>query len=220
MVVGIGVAIYAIGYLLYYFGKLGGGDIKLFIGIHLMMPYYLGQLFIIWLLIVSSLLSVLIVSSTYLFKLYKKLKLRSLLKIVSKRGSLVIRCLLFLILFIFLVYYSINILSLTKWVYLVLIPIGLGLIAMIFEEEIKKYIYLRRKPLSKLEEGDVLAVEFVSKSLLEKLGLGKKTVLEENDLLRIKKLKGIKTLPIFDYLPRFGVYIFLGVVVLLMGILL
>ena len=69
----ISILIYGIGYVFYYYGKLGFGDIKLFIGINLLLPYFYGKVTILWLLILSSLSSVLIVSIKYIFILLKKI---------------------------------------------------------------------------------------------------------------------------------------------------
>jgi len=204
----VALIIYAVGYIAYYYGKIGGGDIKLFIGIHMMLPFFFNQLFIVWVIIVSSLLSVLFVSIGYIIKLYGKVKLTPKLW-KSKKWLIIKSTLMFLIFFAFVIIATI-IGDLPKIVYVTIPPMFFGCLVMVFEEEVKRYIYLRQKPIAKLEEGDVLASEFATKALLEKLGLGKRTVLEKEDIVRIKTLD-LKTLPIFDYLPRFGIYIFLGV---------
>ncbi|MDD4050016.1 MAG: A24 family peptidase [Candidatus ainarchaeum sp.] len=205
----IGSLIYGIGYLFYYFGKLGGGDVKLFLGIHLLVPYVNGQLLILWVLILSSLLSVLIVSIKYLFILFKKITFTEFKKIIKTRTSKMIIYLLMFIFFVFLLYSAIYNVGFSKYYFFLLIPIFIGLLTVLFEEEIKKYIYLKRKALRKIEEGDVLAIEFLSKELLNKLNMGNRQVIEEKDLLIIKNLD-VKSLPIYDNLPRFGPYILLG----------
>jgi Flp pilus assembly protein protease CpaA len=215
----IGILIYGIGYLLYRFGKLGGGDVKLFIGIHLVIPYYLGQVTILWLLIVSSLLSVLIVSTYYLFILKQKLRLKRMIAIIMKRRIIVLKSIIIFIIFFAFVYIFVSRFHSSYLYFLILLPILVGLKLMIFEEEVKKYIYLKQKPISKLEDGDVLALEYIKKDLLKKLDVGKKNILEEEDIKRIKKIKGLRTIPIYDSLPRFGPFIFFGlVIVLLFGV--
>jgi len=212
----IAILIFGIGFFLYKAGKLGGGDIKLFLGIHLVIPYYLGQVMILWLLIVSSLLSVLFVSVYYLYLLKKKLKLRNMFKIMLKRKFLVLKSILmFLIFFVFLLVFVLKF-QVSNLYFLVLIPLLLGLKLMIFEEEVRKYIYLKQKPISKLEDGDVLALDFIKKNLLIELKLTKKNILEEEDIKRLKKIKGLKTLPIFDSLPRFGPFIFFGILIIIL----
>jgi len=212
----IGILIYGIGYFLYKYGKLGGGDIKLFIGIHLVFPYYLGQVVILWLLIIASLLSVFVVSVSYLYKLKQKLKLRGLYKILLTRKLIFLKS--FVIFIIFFIFVYLFVLKFHEsWLYfLILLPILFGLKLMVFEPEVRKYIYLKQKKVSDLEDGDVLALDFIKKNLLIKLKLTGKNIIEESDIKRIKRIRGIKVIPIYDFLPRFGTYIFLGLVIVLL----
>lgn len=203
--------IYGFGYLFYYFGKLGGGDVKLFLGINLLVPYLNDQIFILWVLIISSLVSVLIVSIKYLFILYRKIKRKEFLKILKERA---LKIIFYIFLFIFFSYFlitSITILEQSRIYLFLLFPIFFGFISVIFDKEIKNYIYLRQKPINKIEDGDVIYIEKLSKDLKEKLNLKNRNVLEEKDIKNIKTLN-IKSLPIFDNLPRFGPYIFIGCV--------
>jgi Flp pilus assembly protein protease CpaA len=208
----IALAIYVFGYIAYYYGKIGGGDIKLFLGIHMILPYLGGQLFILWAIIASSLLSVLFVSVTYIIKLYGKIKITK--ELLEKKKGKIIQSLLFFVLFLALCFYAVAKEGLPEYLYLTIPPMFFGCIVMVLEDEVKEFIYLRRKPISKLEEGDVLAIEFCNKDLLKETGLEKRAVLEIEDIEKIKKL-GYKSIPIYDYLPRFGIYILLGVVSIL-----
>lgn len=213
-VLGISVLIYAIGYVFYYYGKLGFGDIKLFIGINLLLPYFYGKVTILWLLILSSLSSVLIVSIKYIFILVKKIKKKEWKKIIKERRSNILKSSALLLMFLVLFGFSIFNLHLSLWFLVLLIPIILGLFISVFDHEIKKYIYTRNKKISKLDDGDVLAMEFISKSMLKKLGMGNREVIEDRDLKRFKKLD-IKEIPIYDNLPRFGPYILVGLIIFL-----
>jgi len=203
--------IYGVGYLFYYFGKLGGGDIKLFLGINLLLPFVNGQIFILWVLILSSLSSVLIVSTKYIFILFKKLSSKKIKLIFKERVYKILFYFVILLFFIYILNRSIIILGFSKWCLFILLPILTGLFSVIFEPEIKKYIYLREKPLSEVEEGDVVSFESLSSEMIKKLNMKNRQVIEENDLLIIKNLK-IKTLPIYDNLPRFGPYILVGLI--------
>lgn len=208
----IALVIYIFGYIAYYYGKIGGGDIKLFIGIHLILPYLGGQLFILWAIIASSLLSVLFVSVSYIIKLYGKIKITK--EIIKKKKWKILQSILFFIFFLVLCFYAVSREGLPSLVYLTIPPMFFGCIVLILEDEIKEHIYLRRKPISKLEEGDVLAIEFCNKELLKETGLEKRAVLEKEDIDLLRKLK-YKSIPIYDYLPRFGIYILLGVISIL-----
>ena len=149
----IALVIYIFGYVAYYYGKIGGGDIKLFIGIHLILPYLGGQLFILWVIIASSLLSVLFVSVTYIIKLYGKIKITKVL--INKKKWKIIQAILFFVFFLVLCFYAVLHEHIPAYIYLTIPPMFFGCIVMVLEDEIKEYIYLRRKPIAKLEEGDV-----------------------------------------------------------------
>jgi len=212
----IGAIIFVSGFFLYRTGKLGGGDIKLFLGIHLVIPYYLGQIVILWLLIAASLLSVLFVSVYYLYLLKQKLKLKNMFKLMLKRKWLVLKSILMFLIFFAFIYIFVFRFEVSKFYFLILIPLLFGLKLMIFEEEVRKYIYLKQKSILKLEDGDVLALEFIKKDLLIKLKLNGKNILEEGDIKRLKKIKTLKSLPIYDSLPRFGPFIFFGLVIIIL----
>ncbi|HOZ35688.1 MAG TPA: A24 family peptidase [archaeon] len=214
----ISAGIYLFGYFAYYFGKIGGGDIKLFIGIHMILPYLNNQLLIFWVIILSSLLSVMFVSISYAFKLNKKIKINKVL--LKKKKSKIFKSAILFFVFLAFVIFATSTGDMPKIIYITIPPMFFGSIIIIFEDEVKKYIYLKQKPVAKLEEGDVFASEFATKELITKLKLGKRTVLEKEDIKRAKLLR-LKALPIFDNLPRFGVYILLGVLcVLIFGSLL
>lgn len=208
----IALVIYIFGYMAYYYGKIGGGDIKLFLGIHLVLPYLNGQVFILWVIMASSLLSVLFVSVSYIFKLYNKIKITK--DLLLERKWKILFSLFFLIFFSFLCYYVVKQDSFPWFVYLTIPAIFFGSVVLIFEKEVKEHIYLRRKPVSKLEEGDVLALEFCNKDFLKETGLEKRAIIEKEDIVLLKELK-YKSVPIYDYLPRFGIYILLGAALVL-----
>src|SRR3989338_361567 len=65
MGIGLGIAVFAFGYALYWIGKIGGGDVKLFIGIALAMPFAGNYPFILLVLFAASLCSVAVISVQY-----------------------------------------------------------------------------------------------------------------------------------------------------------
>ncbi|MBS3058608.1 MAG: prepilin peptidase, partial [Candidatus Diapherotrites archaeon] len=75
---GLGAGVFAIGYLLYYTGRLGGGDVKLFAGITMALPFLQGKVYIIPVLLYSALIAVMFFSVYYTVKLarLKKLELK------------------------------------------------------------------------------------------------------------------------------------------------
>ena len=217
-VIGTAVLIYLIGYLMYYFGKLGGGDIKLFIGIHLLLPYLNNQLTILWVILFSSLLSVLIISVVYSFRLIRVFKIKNInfSELLKSKKKEIIKSLFFFLIFLFMLIYSSSVLYFSSFYFLILVPIFFGLFIVVFEKEVKEYIYLEYKLVKDLEDGDVLAVEYLKDLTLSDLKLKNRTVIEEKDILRFKKSKKIKRLPIYYNLPKFGPFIFLGLIVFLL----
>ena len=75
----IGAAVYALGWAVYNYGKLGGGDVKLYTGIALALPYYNGTPFIIPAVLFSSLSGLVFISAYYTIKYFRK-AISSLLK--------------------------------------------------------------------------------------------------------------------------------------------
>jgi len=69
LVVPVGVLV--LGYFLYYLGKLGGGDVKIFTAMAFLLPYYKGEPFVLNVLLIAALSSVVVVSSYYLFKYFR-----------------------------------------------------------------------------------------------------------------------------------------------------
>jgi Flp pilus assembly protein protease CpaA len=212
-IVTIGGVIFIIGFLIYYLGKLGGGDVKLFLGIHFILPYINNQLFILWVLVFSCFLAVIFISIKYMFVILKKVKFTKKL-LVSKISSIITNFCLFFG-FVTFIYFSVNHSNLSSWFYLTIVPIMLGLFINVFQDEIKKHIYLLWKPVKDLEDGDVLAKEYLTKTLITKLNpiLKNKNVIEEKDIELMKKKKITLEIPIYYYLPKFGPYILLGVIV-------
>ncbi|MFH1695895.1 MAG: hypothetical protein ABH850_05740, partial [Candidatus Micrarchaeota archaeon] len=80
------------------------------------------------------------------------------------------------------------------------------------EKGIKKEFFLKKISLQEMEEDEVIAVEFTPKETLEKLKLGFKGVLGEKEKKELEKA-GIKELFVFRELPKFGPFIFVGVLI-------
>lgn len=207
-----GVLIFIIGFLIYYLGKLGGGDVKLFLGIHFMLPYLNNQLFILWVLFISCFSAVILISIKYMFIIFKKVKFTKKF-FISKISSIIVNFCLFFA-FIIFVYFSVSYSEISSWFYLSIVPIFLGLFINVFQDEIKKHIYLLWKPVKDLEDGDVLAKDYLTKELTTKLKpiLKNKSVIEEKDIKLMKQKKITQKIPIYYFLPKFGPYIFLGIV--------
>ncbi|MDO8624714.1 MAG: A24 family peptidase, partial [Candidatus Diapherotrites archaeon] len=71
MGLGLGIAVFAVLYAFYWTGKLGGGDVKLFTGMALVLPFYQKQIFLLNVLFFAALLALLFYALYYLYKLWK-----------------------------------------------------------------------------------------------------------------------------------------------------
>ena len=61
----LGAAVFAIGYALYYTGKLGGGDVKIYSGIALALPELGGGVFVLSVALYSALCAIVFISTYY-----------------------------------------------------------------------------------------------------------------------------------------------------------
>ena len=69
---GVAAVVFGVGYLLYIFGQIGGGDVKLFTAIVLLIPYYGHEVypFILPVYILSMLIYMLVMPIQYSLKLW------------------------------------------------------------------------------------------------------------------------------------------------------
>ena len=68
----LGAGVFAIGYAVYYMGKLGGGDVKLFTGIAFLLPFFDGKVFLLNALFAASILAVVFYSAYYVSRYARK----------------------------------------------------------------------------------------------------------------------------------------------------
>lgn len=207
----VALGVLVIGGLFYYTGKVGGGDVKLFLGMALLLPFYQGTVFVVMSLLYATLVAVGVLSIYYGAK-YLAVEKKPFEK-NRKRLGLTIVYALGLLLYAVLAMTS-NLFSVVTLA-AIMIPLTLGLVFFFLEEGIRKQFFLVRVAPSKLEEDEIIAWDELEEKEKKQLELGSKRVLEENDVKRLLEL-GLKTIPVYRNLPRFGIFIFLGVVLALM----
>jgi len=210
----VAVAVLILGYLLYYSGKLGGGDVKLFLGISLVLPFSGQQffplnVFLLQALFFSAIISVTFISVYFLVK-YARKGIEWKENYAGIRNA-VFSGIIFSLYFYFL--FSFTSFPFRNYSFL-LIPIFCALLFLAFEKGIKKAFFLKKVSLGKLEEDEVIATEFLDKKILKGLGLGFKGVIGEREIEKLRKLK-VSKIPVYRDLPRFGPFIFLGVIIAL-----
>ncbi len=204
--------VFFIGYVLYFLGKLGGGDVKLFTAIVLLLPV-LGtaefplNIFMVNAIFVSAITSITVFAVYFLTKYARKgIKLEENKKGIIKAVTLGM---------VFVVYfYSLVAFGFVKpiAIYVLSVPVFFGLVFIALENGIKKNFFLKKVKLNKLEEDEVVAAEFLDEKTKKELGLKLKGVLGVKEIEKLKK-GGIREILVYRDLPRFGPFTFIGVVV-------
>jgi Flp pilus assembly protein protease CpaA len=178
-----------LGFLFYYFGQLGGGDIQVFVIISLFFHRTLFYLpLVAWVFVVAVILSSILIPASYLLRLGEK----------KKVFGAFIPAVAFLPLFPLVVVF-----------YLVLV---FQLLLLRYKKEIMEKFVIKNKPVDKLTYEDVIAIEYVDKR--KELGLWKRVLLP-HELKRFKqkaKELGIKKVLVYENLPKFVPYIFISLI--------
>lgn len=205
----IPAAVFAIGFVLYWLGKIGGGDVKLFTGISLLMPLFNGKIYILHVLVVAAVLSIVFYSVYYVGKYWRKG-----ISLKENKQSIFSSALLAVILGIYFYYLS-SMQGIEPVVGVVFYATALfALLFMAFEKGIKKNFFLKEVTLGKLEEDEVIATEFLEEDIKKKLKLYWKGIFGNKEIEELKKM-GVKKVPVYRQMPPFAPFIFFGVLVLL-----
>ena len=202
------IVIFVLGYLFYFAGKLGGGDVKIFAGLALILPSINGEIFVVNMLLFSIIIGSVIISLNYVIKYAQK-------GINFKENSESIKkALVFGIVLVFYFYFlfSIGI----KWfsIAFLSLPIVCALLFLALEKGIRKNFFLKWVALNEIEEDEIIAEEFLQEKERKKLNLGLKGLIQPKDAEKFLQL-GIEKVPVFRSLPKFGPFIFLGVLLAL-----
>lgn len=203
----ISAIVFTAGYILYFTGKIGGGDVKLFAGLALLVPFVNGTVFILSVLAVSGFASVLFLSVYYLAKYAKKgIKLSENTQSI-KKGVLFF--------FVLLVYFyfglSSGLFSVTFTLFAG-VPALFALVFVSLEQGIKKNFFLKKVLLKDLEEDDLIAAEFLDKKTREKVSVGFKGIIDKALEKKLAALK-ITEVPVYRNLPKFAPFVLAGVIV-------
>jgi len=204
---GIGAAIFAIGYLLYYSGKIGGGDVKLFSGLALVMPFINGTAFILPVLLYSALIAVVFLSTYYLVKLIRlrKFNLKENLKGILNAGIIGI----FLIAY-FAIMLNSGFFQMQNALVLA-VPLAFALVFLALEKSIRKNFFLKSVKLKDLEEDELIALEFLPEKVQKRINLKMKRIIDKQLVEELKKEK-ISEVLVYRDLPRFAPFILAGVI--------
>jgi len=205
LVVPLGV--FAIGYGLYYAGKIGGGDVKIFTAFALLLPFYQNQPFVLNVLLIAVLSSITVISAYFVFGYWRKgINWKECKKDVWKSALLAIAVLLYL-----LVMFQLGFLSLLHIVVLV-VPMLFGLVALAFQKGIYKEFFLKHVSINQIEEDEIIAREFIEPAILHGAGLSIKGVISKKEAKKLVSA-GLTKIPVYRSLPPFAPFLLLGVII-------
>jgi len=218
----LAAAVFGLGFLLYVFGQMGGGDVKLFTALALLIPYYPQSIaplvsslgitpvlspypFIVSVFILSGIFFMAVIPIIYLRKLFaKKAKIKEFRR---KILTGLVYCAIFSpIIYMWL--------SISVPLTVIFIPMFFALMIIPFKDDIVILFFAQKKKIANLNDDDVMAFESMSKSTIKKLGLWRKTfTMPELKKIkeRAKKYK-ITTVMVCENLPKYVPYIFVSLV--------
>lgn len=216
----VALAIAGIGFLAYRAGQLGGGDVLLFLGIHLLLPIQPKPLlallatplfsapypFILSVAVAASLFAA--VGSAVWFA--HRLRQEKAFERV-KASAFALSSSILIAGFISTPF------TLAQKVFFtaLLLP---SVFLVLFKKEIMERVIIKKIRLREIEDEDILALDQVSPPLIKKYGLRKVLTKSEVKKLReIEKKEGIRLWPVCKELPRLGPYVFLALVFCLLA---
>jgi Flp pilus assembly protein protease CpaA len=219
-VYGVAFVIFLIGFIAYLFGQFGGGDVKFFAAVYLLIPRYPEFLsnfspvtpftppypFVLSLFFSAAVIAVFFVSFSYFKKLYRDRKQIPDLKEKVFHG--LINSFFVVPLLVLWVY-------LKKEMLLIGIPLVMGSFLLAFKEEIMSRYVVITKKVSELNDDDVLALELMTEKQKKQLGISNRRTFLDMELKKLKEKaleEGVTEVPVNEYLPRFMPFVFASMV--------
>lgn len=216
------------GYFAYCAGQFGMGDVLLFAALHALLPIFpvgvmnqvttilnlnldltLGLLLppVFNILLISSILGLIGSSALYAYKLVKsKNKLKPDIKI-ALLSSLMCAVVFFLIISR----------GVSPALLIGLIVIFASMIfTFTFKDQVTNEVLITKLKINEIEDEDILAIENLDEKLVTKYKLEKVLTKSQVEILReIEKKESMHEFPVFKHLPRFGPYILLALILVL-----
>jgi len=206
----LAAGVFVLGYLFYLSGKIGGGDVKLFVALSLLIPFVSDRIFIVDLMLVASIVALIVISVYYSTRYYLKG-----INLEDNKKNLPFAAVFFVFSLVFF-FISLTLLPTKGFVFLLAVPFLFASVFIAFERGIKKEFFLEKVSLSKLEEDELVAFDFIDKKTT-KIILGdskvQKGVLGSKEIENLKKA-GIKNILVYRNLPKFAPFIFLALLLL------
>ncbi|MBS3060926.1 MAG: prepilin peptidase [DPANN group archaeon] len=215
----LAAVVFAIGFGFYTLGNLGGGDVKLFTALALLLPFHqsfgnsisglfgvqaqtLSYPFVISIFVLSGLLFMAVMPLMFFRKIMGKRKKVEKFELKTQRGVLLAA----LVVPLAMLWYQY-----ISFAVVVFFPLVFAMFIMPFKSDFVKHIFAEKKLVSKLDDDDVLALEVIPQHVKNKLGLRWRktfTTGEIKSLVRKAGKHGIKTIMVCENMPKFVPYIF------------
>lgn len=206
----LGGVVFVLGYILYYTGKVGGGDVKLFTGIALVLPFFGGAVFIISAALLAAMTAVVFFGAFFAVKYYRRgIDLQYNADGIRRAGIL-----LALMLVYFIVLLNSKIVS-PNYVIALGVPMLFGLLFVALERGIRKEFFVKKIKISEMEDDEIIAIDFMDEAQRKKISAAKKWVFGEKEKKKLEA-DGVHEIMVYRDLPRFGPFIFIGVALALL----
>jgi len=200
----LGAVIFAVLFIAYYFGKLGGGDVKLFAAIAFLNPQNdIG--FLLTAVFTAAMSAMVFYPAYYTIKYYRKgFSYEENKEGIQKAllfGAIIVAYFYFLTVFGMMGLASAEI---------IIVPLLFGLLFMALQKGITNSFFEKKITLKEITEEEVIA-EGKNSQKIRDLIKGKKLIGKKEVKLLTKN--GIKAIYVLRGLPPFGPFILLGVLV-------
>lgn len=225
LVYGIAAAVFAVGFLAYIFGQFGGGDVKIFTALVLLIPFYPTELiphvqnffgttpifanypFILPVFLLAGLIGpMFLVALKYYYKIYR---IKNKVKDYEKKFITgLIYSLILIPVVIFWLYFS-------PVLIIIFIPMIATFLLLPFKNDVEEHFFSIEKKISDLDDDDVLALEFIDSRTKKRLGLWRKTFTGP-ELRKIKeraKKAKLRKITVYENMPKFTPFIFIALVI-------
>jgi Flp pilus assembly protein protease CpaA len=205
----VAFVVFAAGYLSYRAGQLGGGDVLLFAALSLLVPFspfaksQIPPILLVFML--SGVFCIAGVFATYLPKVARDIAAKKAKPAVRDIASAA--AIFASIAALWMMSSRFGLSAAQAAVFAVILVPGSFLVA--FKTHIANSM-VKRVPVSKIEEEDVLALERMDERIVKKYGLRK--LLTKAEIEKLKRIRETKRFPVYMGLPRFVPYILAALV--------
>ncbi len=204
-VAAVAIAIGAIGYAAWRAGQFGGGDVLLFIGLQLLLPFN-PVAAVPYPFIVSILVAASFFGSVWTAAWYAK-RLREERALAAGKNVLCVAALA-----LAAAAFAWASLSLAQTLFFAALFASAFFLSL-YKSEIMARVVVKRIPLSEVEDEDVLSLDELPKRLKARYAIGK--VLTKAEIARLRKIglkEKIRVWPVCKELPRFAPFVLAGLI--------